>query len=89
MHYVVKLRLMGTPPCFSAIFTKGNNFCDFLFAFRDEKSPSEIGSTHKGKNLMGADSLTSVERGGKMKMEELPPHLTPLKVYPNTLPTQE
>ena len=23
---------MGTPPCFSAIFTKGNNFCDFLFA---------------------------------------------------------
>ena len=23
---------MDTPACFSAIFAKGNNFCDFLFA---------------------------------------------------------
>ena len=24
--------------CFSATFTKGNNFCDFLFAFPDNKT---------------------------------------------------
>ena len=28
---------MGTP-CFSRIFTKGNNFCDPLFAFRKNKA---------------------------------------------------
>ena len=26
---------MVTPLCFSSIFTKGNNFCDFLFASID------------------------------------------------------
>ena len=30
---------MGTPPCFSAIFTKGNNFCDPLFAFLEDEAP--------------------------------------------------
>ena len=26
------IRCMGTLPCFPAIFSKGDNFCDFLFA---------------------------------------------------------
>ena len=30
---------MGTPPCFSAIFTKGNNFCDPLFASLEDEAP--------------------------------------------------
>ena len=29
---------MGTYPCFSVIFTKVNKFCDFLFAFLDNKA---------------------------------------------------
>ena len=28
------LRCMGAPPCFSADFTKGINFCDFLLPWR-------------------------------------------------------
>ena len=27
-----EFRCMGTPLCISSIFTKGNNFCNFLFA---------------------------------------------------------
>ena len=25
------LKCMGTPPCLVALFSKGDNFCDFLF----------------------------------------------------------
>ena len=63
---------MGTPPCFSAIFTKGNNFCDFLFAALDE-----IALPNSGILLMericslGANSflyeLTPIEKIGRNK----------------------
>ena len=36
---------MNTPDSFSAIFYKGDNFCDF------SEAPSENGSTLKRKNL--------------------------------------
>ena len=59
--YVLKssaLRCVGTPPSFSTIFAKGNNFCDFLFAFPGQCSLFIIGSTLKGKNLLiGANSF--------------------------------
>ena len=29
----IKLRCMGTPPFFSTMFSKGDNFDDFLFAY--------------------------------------------------------
>ena len=29
--------------CFSAIFTKGDNFCDFLFATLDNEAPLKWG----------------------------------------------
>ena len=38
---------MGTRPCFSVIFTKGNDFRDFLFASPSRRSPSELGFTLK------------------------------------------
>ena len=34
------------------IFTKGNYFCDFLFAFLDKAALSKIGSTLHWKNLL-------------------------------------
>ena len=34
---------MGTLSCFSAIFTTGGNFCDFLFASPEEGGPSNSG----------------------------------------------
>ena len=38
-----KLRWMNTLPCVSFIFTKGNNFYDFLFAFLDNAVLSKLG----------------------------------------------
>ena len=43
---------MDTPGEFPALFHKGDNFCDFLFALLHTQSPSEMGSTLKGKNLL-------------------------------------
>ena len=40
-HSCLRLRCMGTPPHFSAIFTRGNNYCDFLFASHDDKNVLE------------------------------------------------
>ena len=31
------LRCMGTPPSFSAMFSKGDNFCDFWFAYLEDE----------------------------------------------------
>ena len=31
------LRCMGTPPSFSTMFSKGDNFCDFLFAYLEDE----------------------------------------------------
>ena len=72
-------------------FTKGNNFCDFLFDSMIT-NPSKMGSTVKEKNLLLEEqffsfkstpyfkcvfSLRPFEKGGKLKMTEL----LPLKVY--------
>ena len=42
---------------FSTIFTKGSNFCDFLFAFLDNRK----GSTLKGKNLLLEEQILSIK----------------------------
>ena len=45
---------MDTLGKFSAMFYKGDNFCDFLFDLRNKRQvPSEKGSVLKGKNLLG------------------------------------
>ena len=36
-HSFGDLRYMGTPPSFSAMFSKGDNFHDFLFAYLEDK----------------------------------------------------
>ena len=41
--YFANLRCMGTLPCLAAIFTKGNNFCDFLFALFDKETLARLG----------------------------------------------
>ena len=38
LRHAKTLRSKGTPLCFSAIFTKGNNFCDFQFASIDNQA---------------------------------------------------
>ena len=40
---------LGIPPCFSANFTKGDNFRGFLLASRNL---FKMGLTHQGKNLL-------------------------------------
>ena len=36
-HQIVILRCMGTPQSFSAMFSKGDNFCEFLFAYLEDE----------------------------------------------------
>ena len=47
---------MGTPPSLSTMFSKGDNFCDFLFAYLvrhlGRLHLPEMGSSLKGKNLL-------------------------------------
>ena len=43
------LRGLDATARFSAIFNKGDNICDFLFASLYTKISSEMGSTLKGK----------------------------------------
>ena len=50
------IRCMGTSPCFSTNFTKGDNFCDFLMLL-GQCSPFKIGSTLKGKNLLLVEQI--------------------------------
>ena len=45
-------RCMGTPPCFFTIFSKGDNFNDFLFASFDNKTLSKWSSFLKKKLLL-------------------------------------
>ena len=42
-------------------FFKGDNFCDFLFAFLHTQFSSEKGSTLKGKNLLPREQILSFE----------------------------
>ena len=46
-----QLKLMGTPPCIFVIFTKGNNFSDFLFASLADIAFPNWGLLSKEKNL--------------------------------------
>ena len=43
--------LTGTPSSFSAMFSKGGNFCDFLFSYFEDEVFRKRGSTLKGKNF--------------------------------------
>ena len=62
---------------FATIFTKGNNFYDFLFVCLSIwQNPSKVESTLKGKNLL-LQSWPHWKREAKMKLTEL----FPLKVY--------
>ena len=83
------LRCMSTTPWFSIIFTKGNNFCDFLFAFIDNAALSKylIGSTLKGKNLLLWEQILFFKSWPLMRWEAEKniKELLLLKVYPFTL----
>ena len=46
------IRCMGTPPSFSTMFSKRDNFCDFLFVYLENEVSPKIGSTLKEKNLL-------------------------------------
>ena len=71
----VRLKIyMDSSPCFSAIFTKGNNFSGFPFVSL-EMIPFKLGSTLKGKNLLLEDQMLSRNlwrREAEMQMIELP-----------------
>ena len=47
--YYAGSKVWGAPPCFPAIYTKGNNFYDFQFAFWMTK-PVEMGFISEEKN---------------------------------------
>ena len=57
MYMYYWLHVVGFSPYYP-ILCKGDNFCDFMFAFLALQFPSEKGSTLKGKNLfpLGANS---------------------------------
>ena len=50
---------MGPPPSFSAMFSKEDNFRDFLFAYLEDEA-SQMGSNQKGKNLLQWEQILSV-----------------------------
>ena len=45
------LRCQGAPPSFSAMFSEGDNFHDFLFVYLEDSLPKML-STLKGVNLL-------------------------------------
>ena len=45
-------KVIGTPLYFRAIFTKGSNFRDNMFAFQGDKALSKIWSSSKGNSLL-------------------------------------
>ena len=51
------IKVDGYPPYFSIIFTKGNNFCDVLFAYLADIA--FVGFTLKGKNLLLLEQIHS------------------------------
>ena len=58
------------PPYFSAIFSKGNNLGDFLFASLYNMALLKLRSTLKGKNLLLMEQilfseLIPIKQGGK------------------------
>ena len=64
---------MGTTPCFP-IFTKENDFCDFLFYFSGLKSPSK-GFSMEGKNLLSNGANSFLSSGSKFfPLKGVDPH---------------
>ena len=71
---------MGTLPCFSAIFTKGNNFRDIPFASRTDRTFLIQSLLLKGKHfqeqeklILGFKSRPLLRREAKTKKTELFP----------------
>ena len=62
---------------FSAIFTKGNNFCDFLFASLDDKAYLKLGLLLKEGICCQRSKLFPIRHNshleGSLKMAELLP----------------
>ena len=58
---------MDTPPCFSAILTKENNFYDFLLGFLADRA-------FLWEHILCLKSRPPLKREAKMKMAELLPH---------------
>ena len=56
---MILLRCMGTPPSFSIIFTKGNNFCDFLFVPLADLALPNWEFSLKGKNFLKEEQILS------------------------------
>ena len=56
VHY---FRCTGILQHFCAIFTKGNNCCDFLSASLEQHNPSKKKSALKGKNLLQEEQILS------------------------------
>ena len=74
---------MSTPPSFSAIYSKGDNFCDFLFAYLNDKVFSKWGLLLKERICSLGSKFFSLrvdpkwDGRQKIKIKEL----LPLKVY--------
>lgn len=61
---------MGFHVFFPIIFTKGDNFYDFLFAFLGDKAIPKMGVTIKGKiqeQILSFESQPSPRRDANMK----------------------
>ena len=59
---------MGTPQCFPAIFAKGDNFCDFLFASLDSEA-YQNGLYSQRKEFAPREQILSFESEPPMKSE--------------------
>ena len=57
----VLLRRMGTPSSFSAMFSKGDNFHDFLFAYMENEN-FKMGSILKRKNTFQGEQILAFMR---------------------------
>ena len=55
-----KLKCMGTSQSFSTMFSKGDNFCDFLFTELEDEVFPKLGPTLKGKNLLLWEQILSL-----------------------------
>ena len=64
--FIHGLKCIGTPH-FSIIFTKGNNFSDFLFASLQGK----MGSTLIGKNLLLQEHSLCLKTGPQMRIDSI------------------
>ena len=90
MIHAKQLRGMGTPPSFFAMFSKGDNFRDFLFAYLEEEIFPKWGLLLKERLCSDGDKFffslrVDPEADGRKNRND---ELLPLKVYPFTLKRQ-